>query len=52
LGHYYINTGATGQANGFLFGGWGSFDGSTNTPVLFPTGASLKEIEKLVLGGR
>ena len=52
LGHYYINTGATGQANGFLFGVWGSFDGSTNTPVLFPTGASLKEIEKLVLGGR
>lgn len=52
LGRYYLNRGATTEADGFFFGGWGSFDGSTNAPVIFPTGASLKEIEKLVLGGR
>jgi len=52
LGRYFINIEETGEADGFLFGGWGSFDGSTNAPVLFPTGASLKAIEKLVLGGR
>ncbi len=52
LGRYYINTEETTEADGFLFGGWGTFDGSTNAPVIYPSGASLKEIEKLVLGGR
>jgi len=52
LGRYYINTEETTEADGFLFNGWGSFDGSTNAPVIYPTGTSLKEIEKLVLGGR
>lgn len=52
LGRYYINTEETTQAEGFLFNGWGSFDGSTNAPVIYPNGTSLKAIEKLVLGGR
>ncbi len=52
IGRYYINTEETTEADGFLFGGWGSFDGSTNAPVLYPSGTSIKAIEKLVLGGR
>ena len=53
LGRYFINIEETGEADAVLyFGGWGSFDGSTNAPVLYPNGTSLKGIEKLVLGGR
>lgn len=52
LGRYFINTEETTEADGIFFGGWGSFDGSTNAPVIYPNGASLKDIEKLVLGGR
>ncbi len=29
---------------------WGSFDGTTNEPVLYPSGASIKELERSVLG--
>lgn len=28
---------------------WGSFDGTTNEPVVYPSGASIKELERLVL---
>jgi hypothetical protein len=30
---------------------WGSFDGSTNPPIVFPTGSSLAELEAQVLEG-
>lgn len=30
---------------------WGSFDGSTNEPVLYPSGSSIKELERQVLAG-
>jgi hypothetical protein len=30
---------------------WGSFDGSTNPPVVFPEGTSLAELEAQVLEG-
>ena len=52
LGRYYFHIGLGGEAAGFYFGGWGSYDGSTNAPVLYPAGTSIKGIEKLVLGGR
>ncbi len=29
---------------------WGSFDGTTNAPVVYPSGASIRELENLVLG--
>lgn len=31
---------------------WGSFDGSTNAPIPYPTGTSIQEIESLIFGGR
>ncbi|MSU04246.1 MAG: hypothetical protein EXS23_03280 [Pedosphaera sp.] len=30
---------------------WGSFDGSTNAPVLFPRGMTIQDLEKIVLSG-
>lgn len=30
---------------------WGSFDGSTNAPVVYPSGASIAELEQQVLSG-
>jgi len=51
-GQVYYNESASyaDQANtlelGFI---WGSFNGSTNTPIAFPTGTSLDEIEAQVL---
>lgn len=34
---------------GFL---WGRYDGSTNAPTVFPSGVSIQELERRVLGGR
>ena len=31
---------------------WGSFDGSTNEPVVYPIGTSIRQVEAQVLGGR
>ena len=31
---------------------WGSFDGSTNEPVVYPVGTSIYQVEAQVLGGR
>ena len=39
---------ANARGNGFL---WGSFDGSTNAPVVYPIGSSIQELEQQVLGG-
>jgi hypothetical protein len=31
---------------------WGSFDGTTNAPVTYPNGTSIRDLENLVLGGQ
>ena len=31
---------------------WGSFDGSTNEPVVYPIGTSIQQIEAQVLGSQ
>lgn len=41
-----FNTQSTAAGLGFI---WGSFDGSTNAPIAFPTGRSVGEIEAAVL---
>lgn len=48
--NYWVTFAGGNQANSFTGLTWGSFDGSTNTPVVFPTGASIKGLQKLVLG--
>jgi hypothetical protein len=48
---YYNETGFLDQDNSLELGYiWGSFNGSTNPPIPFPTGTSLEEIEAQVLG--
>jgi hypothetical protein len=34
------------------FYGWGSFDGTTNAPVIYPVGVDVRDIERFVLQGR
>ena len=51
-GQVYYNRGTffNDQASAFDLGFiWGSFNGSTNAPIAFPTGASIEEIEAQVL---
>jgi hypothetical protein len=35
----------------FVFA-WGTFDGTTNEPVVYPSGISISDLERQVLGGR
>lgn len=56
----FVKVGPSGQASGGFFvnerlmtpnARWASFDGTTNAPVIYPSGTSIKAIEDLVLGG-
>lgn len=38
-------------ASGFDFI-WGSFDGSTNDPIVYPTGTSIRDVERRIFGSR
>lgn len=40
---------ASGTANDII---WGAFDGSTNDPVVFPDGTSIRDVERIVFGNR
>jgi hypothetical protein len=51
-----INTYNPGTVNGGLtefsasqFFAWGSYDGSTNDPVVYPSGTSLRDLENMIL---
>jgi hypothetical protein len=39
------------EANSFAGFLWGSFDGTTNPPVVYPSGISIQDLEQQVLGG-
>jgi len=42
-----------GQVSGFAADIiWGAFDGSTNDPVIFPQGTSIRDVERAVFGNR
>lgn len=41
-----------GEANGFPDFIWGSFDGSTNDPVVYPIGSTIRDLERSVFGSR
>lgn len=51
LGDYLINVPEGGQPDGQQGFWWGSYDGTTNEPALYPVGASIKALERLVLTG-
>ena len=46
-----VQTGSS-ETDGFAGFLWGRFDGSTNAPVVFPSGVSIQELERRVLGSR
>ena len=52
-GPQYLNVfpGALGQPSTPLFH-WGSYDGSTNAPFVYPQGSTIQEIEDEIFGGR
>jgi hypothetical protein len=52
LGMYLINTPAGGEADGTQYWWWGSFDGTTNAPIVYPWGASVKALERMVMSGQ
>lgn len=41
-----------GQGNAITDFVWGSFDGSTNDPIVYPTGTTIRAIEERIFGGR
>jgi hypothetical protein len=56
IGPYVVNlltptTPFVSEANAQQRLRFGAFDGSTNPPVIFPSGASIKELERIYFGG-
>ena len=41
-----------GEANAILDFIWGSFDGSTNDPVVYPIGSTIRDLERATFGTR
>jgi hypothetical protein len=52
LGQFLGNVGGGGEADGAPGYFWGSFDGTTAEPVVYPQSASILELEQLILSGR
>ena len=50
LGPWLFNVGDGSEEFAFLGLIWGSFDGTTNAPVAYPIGTSIREIESRVFG--
>ncbi len=51
LGSYLVNAGDGGEADADSDFYWGSYDGTTAEPVVYPSGASITNLEHLVLTG-
>lgn len=49
VGVYSLNRGNTDEQDGQPGNIWGSFDGSTNAPVLYPIGSKLSDLEAAAL---
>lgn len=51
LGQFLINAPEGGEGDGVPGYFWGSYDGTTAEPVIYPLGASIQDLERLVLSG-
>lgn len=51
VGQYLFNAGDGGEADALPNFWWGTYDGTTAEPIVYPSGASLAELERLVLEG-
>jgi hypothetical protein len=47
-GFFLSGVGGLREANSTLMSAWGVFDGSTNDPIVFPSGSSIREIERKI----
>ena len=50
LGRYLRNSNPTSEAASNPYWFWGSFDGSTNEPIVYPNGTSLRSLEQQIFG--
>ena len=50
IGPWFLNTGGGSEEDTQLGFVWGHYDGSTNPPVVFPNGTSIRQIEQQVFG--
>jgi hypothetical protein len=48
---YYYNVFEGSEEQATIGTVWGSFDGTTNAPIVFPIGTSIRDIERLVMQG-
>ena len=48
LGQNLLNVGGGGEVDAALVAWWGSFDGTTNVPYVYPQGTSIEAIERLI----
>ncbi len=51
VGPFLANTPEGGEVDGQKFWAWGSYDGTTNAPVVYPVGTSIKALEALIMSG-
>ena len=51
IGPWLYNVGDTTEEAGVRGYAWGSFDGSTNAPVVYPSGASIRDLERGIFQG-
>ena len=51
LGQFLINVPEGGEADSIPGFFWGTYDGTTAEPVIYPFGASIQDLERLVLSG-
>jgi len=51
IGQHLINVGDGGEVDAFPGFWWGSYDGTTNEPALYPAGARIRDLERLVMSG-
>ena len=49
IGPWFLNIGGGGETLASRGLVWGSYDSSTNAPIVFPSGTSIKELERVVL---
>ena len=50
VGPWVFNVGDTSEAQGATGFVWGSFNGSTNAPIIYPQGATVQELESTLFG--
>lgn len=51
LGPFLYHIFEGGEVDGNKFFLWGSYDGTTNPPVVYPSGTSIKALEALIMSG-